>query len=169
MKSIICLSGGIASGKTTVARALAERFTDVSVLSFGDVVRRRARFLGKPLERETLQTIGLELVAAGWQSFVEALLVDVHQSTRVLIVEGIRHREAIEELQRRSLADKFLTVYITIEPSVQEKRLRERGESLAGRTHVVESSLPAVEASADLIIDGSVPLVNITNKILNHL
>lgn len=169
MNSIICLSGGIASGKTIVAQALAEHFTNVSVRSFGDVVRRHARLLGKSLERETLQAIGLELVTAGWQSFVDALLEDVHQSTKVLIVEGIRHREAAEELQRRSLADRFLTVYIKIEPSIQEKRLRERGESLDGRTHAVESSLSEVEALADLIVDGSVRMVDITDKILSRL
>lgn len=64
MKAVICLSGGIASGKTTVAHALAEHFPSVAVRSFGDVVRNQARSQGKVLDRATLQAVGLSLVQA---------------------------------------------------------------------------------------------------------
>lgn len=169
MKAVICLSGGIASGKTAVAQALAERFPSVVVRSFGDVVRHRARCQGKTLDRATLQAVGLSFVEAGWQSFVDALLEGVPQSAGALIIEGIRHLEAVEELRRRHPSDRFLTVYIKVEPAVQEKRLLERGESLAGRGHAVESSLPEVEARADLVIDGALPLAEIERRILDLL
>jgi dephospho-CoA kinase len=169
MTAVVCLSGEIASGKTTVAQALAEQLSDVAVRSFGDVVRNRARSQGKPLDRATLQATGLELVAAGWKSFVDALLEDVSPSVSVLVVEGIRHREAIEELQRRFSGDSFVTVFLKLEPAAQRNRLERRGESLAGRDHAIEASLPEVEALADLVIDGAQPLLNTMRTILATL
>jgi dephospho-CoA kinase len=164
MRAVICLSCGVASGKTTVAQALAKHLPNAAVRSFGDVVRHRARSQGKPLDRATLQAVGLALVDAGWQSFVDALLDDAPQSISVLIVEGIRHFEAVEELRRRHLSDTFLTVYLKVEAQVQEKRLKERGESLASRGHAVESFLPQVEAGTDLVINGALPPSEITAK-----
>lgn len=110
MKAIICLSGGIASGKSTATQTLTQCFSNVAVRSFGDVVRDHARSQGKPLDRSTLQAVGLTPVEAGWQAFIDALLEDVPTSADVLIVDGIRHLEAIEELRRRHLSDRFLTV-----------------------------------------------------------
>ena len=169
MKAVICLSGGIASGKTTVAHALAEHFPSVAVRSFGDVVRNRARSQGRVLDRATLQAVGLSLVQAGWRSFVDVLLEDAPQSVDILVVEGIRHFETVEELRRRHLSDRFLTVYLKIELVVQERRIRERNESPASRGHAVESSLPEVEARADLIVDGTLALSEIEERILNLL
>jgi dephospho-CoA kinase len=169
VKAIICLSGDIASGKTTVAQALAERFPSVAVRSFGEVVRQQARRQGKSLGRATLQAVGLSLVQAGWPAFVDALLEDVPQSFDVLIVDGIRHVEAVDELRRRHVSGRFLTVYLTVAPATQEQRLRERGESLSSRGHIVESSLPEVEASADVVIDSMLPLAEIEDRILHML
>jgi dephospho-CoA kinase len=169
MKAVICLSGGIASGKTTVAQALAERFPSVAVRSFGDVVRNQARSQGKVLDRATLQAVGLSLVQAGWRSFVDALLEDVPQPVGVLIVEGIRHFEAVEELRRRRLGDRFLTVYLKVDPVVQDQRLRERDELPSSRGHAVESSLPEVEARAELVVDGALQLTEIEERILSLL
>jgi len=167
MRAVICLSGGIATGKTTVAKALVERFSDAAVCSFGDVVRNQARSQGKPLDRETLQIVGLALVEAGWRSFVDALLADIPQPVQVLVVEGIRHRQAFEEIKRRHLSDIILLVYLEIGSRVQEGRLQERRESPGTQLHPVESSLAGVEAIADLVIDGDFPLDWIIDKISN--
>lgn len=169
MKAVICLSGGIASGKTTVAQALAKRFPNVAVRSFGDVVRQQARGQEKALDRAALQEVGLSLVQAGWQAFIGALLQNVSQSIDVLIVEGIRHVEAVDELRRRRLSDRVLTVYLKVGFAVQEQRLRERGESSASRSHAVESSLAEVEATADVVVDATLPLAQIEERILDLL
>jgi cytidylate kinase len=169
MKAVICLSGSIASGKTTVAQALAEHFSNVTVRSFGDVVRDRARSQGKPLDRATLQAVGLTLVEAGWQPFVDALLHDVPESSGVLIVDGIRHCGAVDELKRRQLGDRFLTVYLKLDSHELERRLQKRCESPVNHEHLVESSLPDLEARADLVLNGALPLPEIEATILDHL
>jgi|SRR5215470_1786748 len=166
MKALICVSGGIASGKTTVAQALAERFPNAVVRSFGDMVRQQARRQGKRLDRTALQAVGLSLVQAGWAAFVDALLVGVPQSVDVLIIEGIRHLDAVDELRRRRLSDQLLTIYLKVTPHVQEQRLRERGESLVSRDHVVESLVSKIEASADVTIDSTLSLTEIEARIL---
>lgn len=166
MRAVICLSGGIAAGKTTVAHGLVEYFPDAAVRSFGDVVRHYARSHGRPLDRTTLQVVGLTLIDAGWRSFVDALLEDVPQRVNVLIVEGIRHRKAVEEIKQRRLSDIILIVYLKVDPHVQEMRLQQRGESPSSRVHPVESSLAEVEAIADLVIDGDLSLDQITDIIL---
>ena len=166
MTAVICIGGGIASGKTTLAQALAEHLPNVAVRSFGNVVRHRARSQGKSLDRVSLQAIGLELIAVGWESFVDALLEDAPRGISLLIVEGIRHREAVEELQRRYAHDQFLIVYLRINPAEQNARLKQRGESLTRRTHTVEASLAEVEALAELVMDGSQPLAETVKAIL---
>jgi dephospho-CoA kinase len=169
MRAVICLSGGIAAGKTTVAQALVEHFSDAAVRSFGDVVRHHAREQGKPLDRATLQTVGLALVEAGWRSFVDVLLYDIPQRVQVLIIEGIRHRKAVEEIRRRHLSDISLLVYLKIDSRVQEIRLNERGESPSTGLHAVESSLAEVEAIADLVIDGNLPPNQIIDSVLDAI
>lgn len=166
MRAVICLSGAIAAGKTTVAQGLAKHFSNVVVRSFGDVVRHRARSEGKPLDRATLQAVGLALVEAGWQPFVDALLGDLPQQVELLIVEGVRHREAVEEIKRRCLGSVILIVYLRVDAHVQEARLQERRELPSARVHAVESSLAEVEAIADLVIDGGIPLDQILGRIL---
>lgn len=169
MRAIICISGEIASGKTTLAQALAEHFQNAVVRSFGDVVRRCARNEGKPLDRETLQAVGLFLVAAGWPSFVDALLKDLPPWIEVLVVEGIRHREAVDEIARRKLSDKLLTVYLQVDQPVQSARQQDRGESFSSRSHTVESSLGEVQAIAGLVIDGGLPVGEIVEAVIQRL
>ncbi len=169
MKAVICLSGAIASGKTTVAHALVGQFSNAVVRSFGDVVRYRARGEGKPIDRATLQAVGLALVEAGWQSFVDALVEDVPLRVEVLIVEGIRHREAVEEIKLRDLSPMILIVYLKIDTRTQNMRLQERCEPPSAQAHTVESSLSEVEAIADLVIDGDLPLDQIMVRILEAL
>jgi hypothetical protein len=116
-----------------------------------------------------LQAVGLALVEAGWQPFVDVLLHDVPESSDVLIVDGIRHFEAVDELRRRQLGDRFLTVYLKLEPHELERRLQKRCESPVNSGHLVESSLPEVEARADLVLNGALPLSEIGATILDHL
>ena len=169
MRAIICLSGEIASGKTTVAHSLAKRLPQTIVRSFGDVVRQKAEGQGKKLDRATLQAVGMSLIAGGWESFVDELLKDVPPSSEILVIEGIRHREAAEEIALRNLCDRFLTVYLMVDPQVQQARLAERGEALVSRMHAVESSLAEVKAVANLIIEGRLSVMQIVDKIIAHL
>ncbi|MGH3190031.1 MAG: AAA family ATPase [Streptosporangiaceae bacterium] len=169
MRAVICIGGAIASGKSTLAEALAGHLQNAAVRSFGDVVRKRASEEGKPLDRATLQDVGLSLIGEGWPSFVDALLEDLPEPTDFLVVEGVRHREAVDEIASRQLSEKLLTVYLQVDHPVRSTRQQGRGEPSLASAHPVESSLGEARAAADLIIDGSRPMQDIVSEVVHHL
>jgi hypothetical protein len=63
----------------------------------------------------------------------------------------------------------MLTVYIQVDQPMQLARQQDRGESLLSRTHPVESSLGEVQAMADLVIDGSLPVGEIVEVVIERL
>jgi dephospho-CoA kinase len=81
---LICLGGGIASGKTTLAEALQMVFPGSARLVFGDVVRRRVLTAKREPTRQNLQDSGLQLIAEGWSLFVDDLLSDLASAPVVL-------------------------------------------------------------------------------------
>lgn len=161
MKVVMCLAGSIASGKSTVAHALASELPGAAIRSFGDVVRCRAGQYGLPLSRVSLQTTGMALIAKGWPAFVAELLHDIPENVDVLIVDGIRHVEPIEELRCRFPSATVRTVYLDIDEVTVRYRLRERREVLDVLKHDVESSVHRIKEYADLVVDGTQPITTI--------
>jgi dephospho-CoA kinase len=148
------LAGGIATGKSTLARELVRRFAGSTVRAFGDVVRRKAAQDGRGQDRATLQEIGLQLIADGWPTFVDLLLADiqpVHDST--LIIDGIRHVEAIAEIRRRFPTTPVRVVFMRLDALTTEARLIVRDGGVEGLEHTVEADVWRIEQMADLIID----------------
>jgi hypothetical protein len=100
-----------------------------SICSFGDVVRRHAEAEGLPLDRATLQEVGLRLITEGWPTFVGELLVDVPRDAEVLIVDGVRHVEPVEELRHRFPTVPVRLVFLDADQVTVRQRLAVRGES----------------------------------------
>ena len=95
----LAIAGGIASGKTSLAKALSERLAWPRA-SFGDCVREVAAEQGLGTLRETLQAVGEALIAAGWDSFCRRTLCEGGwRPGGPVIVDGIRHVEAIDHLR----------------------------------------------------------------------
>src|SRR5688500_16975273 len=115
MNKVICVSGRIASGKSTFCVALQKAVPKSIVRSFGDVVRKHARRDGVEPVRANLQEVGSRLVAGGWPSFVDELVLDVPDEVSVLIVDGVRHVEPITELHRRYPSATFHIVFLDID------------------------------------------------------
>lgn len=152
---MVCLAGGIASGKTTVAQALTTTYPNSAVRSFGDVVRKHARKTGLGLDRGALQAAGLQLIAAGWPNFVDELLADLTPAATILIVDGIRHVEAVDELRRHFPRAQVRLVFLVTNEQDLSRRMAERGEPMQVRHHQIESSLTTVAHTADLTIETS--------------
>lgn len=169
MRSIICVSGRIASGKTTVAQALAATWPNSSVRSFGDVVRRRAENEGLSVDRATLQELGLRLVAQGWPVFVSELLNDLPSDTDVLIVDGVRHVEPTVELRQRFPTLPVRLVFLDADDVTVCQRLAARGESTNALAHAVESDLQRVAMVADLVVGTSQPIANVVARIVGQM
>lgn len=168
MNTVICLAGGIATGKTTLAQTLIDRWPNSSIRSFGIVVRDRARALGLPLDRASLQQVGTGLIAHGWAAFCDLLLADLPAELDVLIIEGIRHAEPVHELRRRYPATPVYVVLLRPPQQVIASRLAQRGETTGVRDHPVESDTEHVARLADLIVDTTSRVTEIAEQV-HHL
>ena len=167
--SMLCLAGGIASGKTTLARGLHEAVPGSGVVSFGDVVRRRVAELGLSQDRASLQRVGEQLIAAGWSTFVAALLRDVEPGSNLLIVDGVRHVEALDALRAAVPQVPQRLVYVAVEEAVQRRRLAARGESVEALAHPMEQNLDTLRARADLVVASDRSIRDVLHQILDLL
>jgi adenylate kinase family enzyme len=158
VKWLICLAGGIASGKTTLAEALQAALPDSARLAFGDVVRSRARTMFADPTREQLQETGLQLISEGWPAFVGELLSELEGDPQFLIVEGVRHREAVQALRQRLRPRKTLVVFLDVRDDQRSGRLKQRSEAEHVLRHEVEQDVGSVRTIADLVLPSDQPV-----------
>jgi dephospho-CoA kinase len=166
---LICLTGGIASGKTTLADALRAALPGAVRLSFGDVVRRRAQATCAEPTREHLQETGLQLIREGWVSFVDELLSGLEGDPAVLVVEGVRHREAVDTLRTRQPTRRLLLVYVEIADQHRQVRLARRAEPDHVLTHNVERDVESLRAVADVVVQGHRPVDELVAIVRRHI
>lgn len=158
---VAAFGGRIASGKSTLATAVADRL-DMPCVSFGDAVRAEAARRGLPAHRATLQGLGDELIAAGWDAFVDTVVRQAHwDGMEPLVVDGVRHVEAVRALERRCAPHPVVVVFIEAAPDQRAQRLARRGvgdQDIAADSHPNEADLPAVRDRADVVIDNGAEL-----------
>ena len=174
---IIVISGRMASGKTTLAMALADELGG-TVASFGDHVRAIAASQGRGSDRETLQDIGQAAVNADAGRFVVDFLSGLEPAAGAfLVLEGLRHvvvRDALCKYARETGAE-IRFVYIEADEDQRAVRLRGRGESEAAIAahdgHVSEADVrDRLRDEADVIVhrveDTSAMINEITTRLL---
>jgi hypothetical protein len=115
--------------------------------------------------REVLQEVGATLIDQGWEEFCRAVLKQVDwEPGQPLIIDGIRHIEAVGVLRQLVAPSAFLLVFIAVDGLTRKERLRQRGvadhEDLqrtdAHQTEAqVRTMLPSM---ADLTVDGTRPI-----------
>jgi len=129
--SIICISGKIASGKTYVSKQLVER-NDWSRCSTSEYLRY---LLGKQgvsnPTRERLQEQGEEEMKRGWKAFAKSFIQFAlnNNPKDVLVVDGVRHIEFLEEVKHLIRPQKCLLIYLESSDEIIKNRLNERGET----------------------------------------
>ena len=147
VRLIIAISGKMASGKTTLAKALADRFAGTAA-SFGDHVRAIAASQGRELDREALQEIGQAAVDADPEKFVVNFLAGLKPAAdTILVIEGLRHvsvRNALRDHARKTGAE-IRFVHIETNEEQRAARLRARGDS-----EEATASLEAHASEADV-------------------
>jgi dephospho-CoA kinase len=128
---VLCLSGRIAAGKSTLSRQLHERL-GWPTASFGEYVRSEASRRGLGSQRETLQNLGAELIEAhGWQEFCRRTLAHASVSTddAPVLVEGVRHAPALAALRILYAPTPVRLVHVLSSEEQRQARLRDRGVS----------------------------------------
>ena len=164
MKTIlICFAGRIASGKTTLSRAVAETL-EWPWAGFGDYIRMEARRKGLDESRGVLQNIGESLMEDP-DDFCRLLLQQVSwEPGRHIVIDGIRHVRILDSMRRVTATSKVLLVFVETKEQVLKRRLAARnapeGDGLSDfEMHSTEREvIKNLPAAADLIVDGSKPV-----------
>lgn len=161
MKVVPCFSGGIRSGKTTLAAAIADR-VGLRVASFGDFVRARARDKGLAETRENLQILGEALIQEmTFEGFCRAVLeASGWAPGSAVVVDGIRHVAAYEAVT--TLVAPLPTRLLFVDASEDVRRARLAGRPGEGtdlkvaEKHSTERDVHGtLRGLADLVLDGS--------------
>lgn len=174
---VIGFSGRQASGKTTVSTEVAARLAWPRV-SFGDYVRAVASRRGTSHSPEALQEIGVSLIEElSWEEFCRRVIAQVDWSVgQPLVIDGIRHAEALETLRQLALRTTLLHVHITVSDVARQARitLRASGNSHAvserDEAHSTEIQVATIlPRIADLVIDGVRPFEENVRQILDWI
>jgi cytidylate kinase len=161
MTSIIVFGGSSQTGKTTLARRLAD-LLQCKFVSFGDNVRSEARRRGifAPT-RKDLQDLGQELVQSDVVSFCREVLRTVSFSPgERLVIDGIRHREAFQAIFDLSGGQSIKLIYLYAPVEIRNARNGNQGggafDLLNIDAHEVESQTNSqIRDMADLAVDAS--------------
>jgi dephospho-CoA kinase len=126
-----------------------------------------------PADRTILQDLGDELIAEGWTFFVKAVLNQAGYSSGPVVIDGIRHRSAIETL--RSLLEPTPLVVVAVDISEDERRerLRERGlesdDVNSADAHANESEVDVVIRVADLVVPAHLSVDDACSTVLEWI
>ncbi len=168
---VICFSGSIGSGKTTISSILASAL-GWKWVSFGEYVRKIARELSIGYSRRELQYVSDVLIKQGWEIFCRSVLKEVQwNESENLIVDGVRHYEAITTLRDICHPAKVFLIYLSISKAEQYKRVKSKGitshsELLEIEAHPSESQVSSeLRKIADMVFDGSQP----KNKVVKEI
>ncbi len=154
MTYVVGVSGPIGAGKSVVADELAAVYAGVR-RSFGAVVRRRAKAMGRPLDRDSLQEVGDEIIATdGWDAFCRDVLGETPEGGTV-VIDGIRHLGAIDALTAIVGGTRFRLLYIA---APRDERLAR----VIARDGITEVDFDAAEAHPN---ESELPLVRSRNHV----
>lgn len=153
----IAIAGGIASGKSTVASIISEKYS-IPKISFSDVLKVYCIKNGIEVNRTNLQNLGQSLIAKnGYSGFLDFIInesKDIIDWRKDVILEGFRHREVYKEFHKRFPDSKL--IYCCCSRDEQVKRGIER-ENLTEEKiksyleHPVESDIEKLRIFKDFL------------------
>ncbi|NUQ67375.1 MAG: hypothetical protein HUU18_03725 [Phycisphaerales bacterium] len=161
--TVLAFSGGIASGKSTLSESVALA-VGVPRVSFGGYIRLEARRRGMSTNRETLQSIGEELVRKDPDGLCRAVLAQSGWTPGTsLVVDGVRHADIAARLARLVRPSEFRLVHVAAEHGTRSARMASRGETASQlksfESHSTERDVSQqLPEKADLVVDGEQPI-----------
>lgn len=175
MGSVVCLSGRIGSGKSSVANALGEKL-GWPCAGFGDYLRKElAQLGGDSNSRQALQDLGQSLVDKDAVGFCRAVIADSgFVPGGNLIIDGVRHAN-IQLCLREVVAPS--TCKLIFLAANEEERLRRVARRPLGEADFARAEVHVAEADmndllptmADCVIDGALPLEAVVEKCMEEI
>ena len=165
MSLLVCFSGQIGSGKSSVSAAVSETLGWPRA-AFGDYLRVELERSGSnPATRQALQDLGQQRFDSDPSAFCNAVLTAAgFRPGDDFIVDGIRHAGAIQILGRLALPSQARLIHIITADSTRNDRIRtrpDRADLDRAVKHPVESNLRNVlPAYADLVISNDRSLID---------
>ena len=163
MSLIVCFSGKIGSGKSSVLAALGNKL-HWKRTGFGDYLRAEiVKAGGDPSSREALQDIGKRLVESDPDGFCRAVLAyGDYQAGDNLFLDGVRHVDIFNLLKRIAAPADVRLIFLSVTDDVQRSRVTTRPDSddlVRAAGHTVESDLAdSLPQRADININADQPL-----------
>lgn len=173
---IIAISGRMASGKTTLADALAAAL-DGATKSFGDYVRHLAAQNGGSTDRGRLQEIGQSAVEIDAMSFLERFFQWASPDhSSAVILDGLRHVSVRDALRHHAAQRQLSLTFVHVEADDERRygRLRSRGDDdatlAAYEAHISEmDARNRLRNEADVIIQRSENIEYMVAQVLTAL
>lgn len=169
---VIGLSGQLGSGKSSLASILAER-SSWQRAAFGDYLRHLANQRGLETDRVSLQQLGEEQIALGWDAFCSAVLNHFEwRPGRGLVVDGIRHVDAVRTLNRLMYPQRLFLVHLAIDEEIRHGRLALRDGTqaflMSVEEHTTEADVKdALPRAADMVVDAARPVELLADEVLD--
>ena len=173
--NIICFSGKIGSGKSSVSFALAERL-GCKRASFGSYVRYMVEKRGKdPTSRQSLQDYGQARVQLDIVQFCRDVLAHVsYMPPEQIVIDGVRHVDVLEVLIDLLSPARVSLIHLELDDESRHFRISDRGDDRddieRAEQHVVEADLlDNLPRRADLILKASQPLDTVVQQCLDFV
>jgi len=156
---VVGLGGPIAAGKSAVANYLRDSY-DFTVLSYSRFLARRLEQRGAPVNRYSLQAMGLELGSSLGYDGLTRLLMENTDAGKHYAVDGVRHKTALEYLRKR-YKQRFVFIFREVDRKTRwqlccERRQEQRPPTLeefcAIEASSVEAMAEALKDAADLVL-----------------
>jgi dephospho-CoA kinase len=172
---VVCFSGRMRSGKTSVTEALAGRL-GWRRAAFGDYVRARlAQQGGDPTSREALQNLGQAMVDVDPEGLVRGVLRSAGFTPGDnLVVDGVRHVAIQTLITQLVQPSRSFLIYLAVDDAHArtraEGRSEDRTELIRAEAHRVESDLSeALPSRADKVIDATTSLETVIQVCLDAI
>jgi dephospho-CoA kinase len=150
---VFAVAGAIGSGKTSVAGVIREA-TGAPVVSFSRALRDLAVVRRLAPTRETLQSLGPELVEREPHEFCYSVLRQANWTDGDLVIDGLRHASIREILKSIVAPVRLWTIYVDASfPTRRGRVLAESGEDVLGlwESQASEKFLTELRGSADVV------------------
>ena len=159
---LVCFSGEIGSGKSSISRAVARRL-GCGCASFGGYLREEVvRGGGDPARRESLQDLGQNQIKQDAELLCgRVLAAGGFVAGTDFVLDGVRHVEVLPHLVRIAAPSEVRLIFLKADVRLRLSRVGKRSDGARedfdrAVGHIVEAELEhELPTVADAIVDGS--------------